>query len=148
MAYFERMRDVIHGPLEPGLLEQRKQAGWQPVSIEWKRELPGRAPEGWLDTEDVPYGLRVSDDCTRLEINPEENQVLLQMMELLVQDFSFSSVASDLNEKGYRTREGKLWGPVSVFNMLPRLIEVGPRFFSTEEWERRREKFSGRARSC
>ncbi|HEX3437036.1 MAG TPA: recombinase family protein [Pseudacidobacterium sp.] len=141
MAYFERMRDVVHGPVSQELLERRMQAGWQVVSIEWRRQLPGKAPEGSFDTEDVPYGLRVSEDCTHLEIHPEENQVLLQMMELLVQDFSFSSVASDLNEKGYRTREGRPWSPVTVFNMLPRLIEVGPRFFSTEEWEQRREHF-------
>lgn len=146
MAHFERMRDVVHGPLDLKLLEQRQQAGWRVASIEWRRELPpGEVPEAGLYLEDVPYGLRVSDDCMRLEINPEENQVLLQMMELLVQDFSFSSVASDLNEKGYRTREGKRWSPVTVFNMLPRLIEVGPRFFSTEEWDRRRERFAGKA---
>jgi hypothetical protein len=145
MAYFERIRDVIHGPLSTDLLQQRADAGWQAVSIEWRRELPGNAPEGWVDTEDVPYGLRLSDDCLRLEVDQQENQALLQMMELLVQDFAFSSVASDLNEKGYRTREGKLWSPVTVFNMLPRLIDVGPRVFSTEEWERRRERFAARA---
>jgi len=92
----------------------------------------------------VPYGLRLSDDCLRLEIDQPENQVLMHMMELLVQDFPFSSVASDLNEKGYRTREGKRWSPVTVFNMLPRLIDVGPRIFSTEEWDRRREHFAAR----
>jgi hypothetical protein len=141
MAYFERIRDVVHGPFSQELLKQRAEAGWQVVSIEWRRELPGNAPEGSIDTEDVPYGLRLAEDCLRLEVDPEENQVLMQMMELLVQDFSFSSVASDLNEKGYRTREGKIWSPVTVFNMLPRLIEVGPRVFSTEEWERRRDRF-------
>jgi hypothetical protein len=144
MAYFERMRDVIHGPLRQDLLRQRADAGWQVVSIEWRRELPGTAPEGTVDTEDVPYGLRLSEDCLRLEIDPQENQVLMQMMELLVQDFPFSSVASDLNEKGYRTREGKRWSPVTVFNMLPRLIDVGPRVFSTEEWDRRRERFAAK----
>ena len=144
MAYFERIRDVIHGPLNRELLQQRAEAGWQAVSIEWRRELPGNAPEGSIDTEDVPYGLHLAEDCLRLEVDQEENRVLMQMMELLVQDFAFSSVASDLNEKGYRTREGKLWSPVTVFNMLPRLIEVGPRVFSTEEWERRRERFSAK----
>jgi hypothetical protein len=144
MAYFERMRDVIHGPLRQDLLRQRTEAGWQVVSVEWRRELPGNAPEGTLDTEDVPYGLRLSEDCLRLEIDPPENQALMQMMELLVQDFPFSSVASDLNEKGYRTREGKRWTPVTVFNMLPRLIDVGPRVFSTEEWDRRRERFAAK----
>lgn len=144
MAHFERIRDVIHGPLSQDMLRQRTDAGWQVISVEWRRELPGDAPEGSIDTEDVPYGLRLSDDCLRLEIEPEENRALLQMMELLVQDFPFSSVASDLNEKGYRTREGRLWSPVTVFNMLPRLIDVGPRVFSTEEWDRRRERFAAR----
>ncbi len=106
--------------------------------------MTGNAPEGAVDTEDVPFGLRLSEDCTRLEIDPQENQALIQMMELLGQDFPFSSVASDLNEKGYRTREGKRWNPVTVFNMLPRLIDVGPRVFSTEEWDRRRERFAAK----
>jgi hypothetical protein len=63
-------------------------------------------------------------------------------MELLVQDFSYSHIVSDLNEKGFRMRDGRPWSRVSVFNMIPRLIEVGPRFFSTEEWDKRRRKFS------
>jgi hypothetical protein len=26
--------------------------------------------------------------------------------------------------------------------MIPRLIEVGPRFFNSDEWEKRRQRFS------
>jgi hypothetical protein len=142
MAYFERMRDVIDGPLTEEFLRQRADAGWLVASIEWRRELPGDAPHTMVPAEDIPYGLRISLDCQRLEFDPEESKVLLLMMELLVQDFSFSSVASDLNEKGYRTRAGKRWSQVSVFEMLPRLIEVGPRMFTTAEWAARRQHFS------
>lgn len=143
MPYFERIRDTVTGPVLDVVVRQRLSAGWQPVTIEWRRELPDteRPTEGAF-AEDIPYGLRISDDCQRLEMDPTENQALLQMMEALVQDFSFSSIASDLNEKGFRTRDGKRWSPVAIFNMIPRLIEVGPRLFSTEEWERRREKFA------
>ncbi len=139
MAHFERVRDVISGPFSPAIMQQRMAAGWQLVSIEWRRELPGdeAASEG-ASNEDIPYGLRISDDCRRLEVDLRENQVLSQMMDLVVQDFSFSSIASDLNEKGFRTRDGKRWNQVSVFGMLPRLIEIGPRLFSTEEWKARR----------
>src|SRR3984885_7926903 len=145
MAHFERIRDVIHGPLMEQVVRQRGDGRWQVISIEWRRELPGDAPAGSIDTEDVPYGLRLSEDCLRLEVDQEENRVLMQMMELLVQDFAFSSVSSDLNEKGYRTRDRRLWSPGTVFNMLPRLIDVGPRVFSTEEWDRRRERFAAKA---
>ena len=67
MAYFERMRDAVSEPFSPEIIRQRTKAGWQMVAIEWRRELPNaEAPkEGEFD-EDVPYGLRLSDDCRRL----------------------------------------------------------------------------------
>ena len=143
MAYFERMRDAISEPFSPEIIRQRTAAGWQMVSIEWRRELPDtEAPPDGAFNEDIPYGLRISDDCKRLEVNPHENQVLLLMMDLLAQDFSYSSIVSDLNEKGFRMRDGRPWSRVAVFNMIPRLIEVGPRFFNSDEWEKRRQKFS------
>jgi hypothetical protein len=143
MAYFERVRDVVSGPYSPDVIQQRTAAGWQMVSIEWRRELPDseRPPEGGF-SEDIPYGLRISEDCRRLEPEPREHQVLMLMMELLVQDFSYSSIVSDLNEKGFRMRDGKPWSRGAVFNMVPRLIEVGPRFFSSNEWEKRRQRFA------
>jgi hypothetical protein len=137
MAYFERIRDVISGPFSPEIVQQRTAAGWQLVSIEWRRELPdSEAPTEGAFREDIPYGLRISDDCQRLEVDRTENQALMLMMELLGQDFSYSSIVSDLNEKGFRMRDGKPWNRVAVFNMMPRLIEVGPRLFSSEEWKR------------
>lgn len=139
MAYFERMRDVISGPFSPEIIQNRAAAGWQMVSIEWRRELPdSEAPSEGAYAEEIPYGLRISDDCKRLEVNPEENKALLLMMDLLAQDFSYSSIVSALNEAGMRQRDGRSWNRIAVFNMMPRLIEVGPRIFSSEEWEKRR----------
>src|ERR1700744_4230779 len=149
MAHFERIRDVISGPFSPSLIQQRSAAGWQLVSLEWRRELPGEeAPSAGAFSEDIPFGLRISDDCQRLENHPGERMVLTQMMDLIVQDFPFSAIASDLNEKGFRTREGKLWNKVSVFNMIPRLIEIGPDLCSSAEWTARRAKlFPSRSKS-
>jgi hypothetical protein len=147
MAYFERLRDVIAGPFSPEVIRQRTAAGWQMVSIEWRRELPeSEAPAEGAFAEEIPYGLRISDDCKRLEVDPTEHQALMLMMELLVQDFGYSSIVSDLNEKGFRMRDGRPWSRVAVFNMIPRLIEVGPGFFTSEEWEKRRQRFA-RARA-
>ena len=75
MAHFERIRDVISGPFSPEVIRQRTAAGWQLVSLEWRRELPeSEAPTEGAFSEDIPYGLRISDDCQRLEIDPTENQ--------------------------------------------------------------------------
>ena len=136
MAQFERIRDVISGPMSPEIIQQRSAAGWQMVSIEWRRELPdSETPSEGAYGEDIPYGLRISDDGLRLEVHPYENKALMLMMDLLGQDFSYSSIVSDLNEKGFRTRTGKPWSRVAVFNMMPRLIEVAPRLFASEEWK-------------
>jgi hypothetical protein len=137
MAHFERIRDVVSGPMSADVMRQRTAAGWQLVSMEWRRELPdAESPSEGAYGEDIPYGLRISEDGLRLEVDPQENQALMLMMELLGQDFSYSSMVSDLNEKGFRTRAGQPWSKVAVFNMMPRLIEVGPRLFSSEDWKK------------
>ena len=146
MAHFERIRDVISEPFSPAIMQQRMASGWQLVSIEWRRELPDtEAPTEGAFNEDIPYGLRISSDCTRLEIDPVENQALTLMMDLLVQDFPYSSVVSALNEGGFRMRDGSPWNRILVFNMHPRLIECGPRLFSTEAWKRKRKNPSSAA---
>ena len=135
MPHFERIRDIINGPASPEIIQQRIAAGWQMSSIEWRRELPdSESPSEGAFHDDIPYGLRIADDGLRLEVHPNENRALMLMMELLGQDFTYSAIVSDLNEKGFRTRSGQPWTRVSVFNMMPRLIEVGPRLFASEAW--------------
>jgi hypothetical protein len=140
MARIERIREVVTGPVDLEQWKQKTEAGWQLVAVEWRREIEGEEPQQAAIMEDVPYGLRVAPDCVGLEEDPEERNVLVHMMELIVEDHSVSAVAAELNRRGLRTRKGAKWSPVDVFNMLPRLIEVGPRIFSTDDWEARRER--------
>ena len=108
MAYFERMRDIVSEPFSSDIVRQRTAAGWQMVAIEWRRELPdAEAPNSREFDEDVPYGLRVSDDCRRLESDAIERQVLMLMMELVTQDCSYAEIVAKLNEKGFRMRNGQ-----------------------------------------
>ena len=143
MAYFERMRDIVSEPFSTDIVRQRTAAGWQMVAIEWRRELPdAESPSRGSFDEDVPYGLRVSDDCRRLESDPTERQVLMLMMDMVTQDCSYAEIVAKLNEKGFRMRNGQPWNRVAVFQMVPRLIEVGPRFFSSDEWAERLKHFA------
>jgi hypothetical protein len=139
MAKIERIREVVTGSVDLDYMKQKSEAGWKLVAMEWRREIPGES-EHPVIVEEIPYGLRVASDCSRLEEDPRERDVLVQMMELIVQDYSITLVASELNKRGLRTRSGGPWTPVSVFNMLPRLIEVGPNIFSSDDWEQRRER--------
>ena len=140
MAQVERIREVVTGSVDLEYVRQKTEAGWKLVAMEWRREIPGEETTQAVLVEEIPYGLRVALDCSRLEEDPDERGVLVQMMELIVQDYSITLVASELNKRGFRTRAGGFWTPVSVFNMLPRLIEVGPTIFSSDDWEARRER--------
>jgi len=51
-----------------------------------------------------------------------------------------ASIAEELNRRDFRTRAGSMWTPTGVFALLPRLIEIGPRMFRSDEWIARREK--------
>jgi hypothetical protein len=67
MTHFERIRDVISGPFDSEIMRQRTAAGWKIVSIEGRRELPeSETPSQGAYDEEIPYGLRISDDCQRL----------------------------------------------------------------------------------
>jgi len=140
MAKTERVREVLTEPLDPEYLKRRTEAGWRLVAVEWQRQLDDEAQRASTLTEDVPFGLRVAADCSHLEEDPTERQVLMLMMDLIVQDHPLSKVAEELNQEGFQTRQRSKWNPVAVFNMLPRLIEVGPRIFSSEEWVARKQR--------
>src|SRR5947199_9413272 len=81
-----------------------------------------------------PYGLMISEDCHHLIENPAEKQVLMLAMDLIVQDQKISQVADALNGRGFKTRAGKKWSSADVFNLLPRLIDTGPKIFVSNEW--------------
>lgn len=147
MADGERIRESLQGPLEATYVKQREQAGWKLVAVEWERAAAAPAvaappAEPAAGLEDAPFGLRVAGDCEHLEQNPAEMQFLLSMMELIIQDISLVKVAEELNRKGFRTRKGAEWGPVALFNMLPRLIELTPQIFNNQEWLERRKHLS------
>ena len=143
MPKVERVREILSGPLDPNYLSQKAAQGWKlaaiNIGVEWQREADAERQDSGELTEEVPFGLQVAKDCLHLEENPAEKQVLMLIMELFVQDLSLSRVAEQLNHKGFRTRQGSTWSPASVFNMFPRLVEVGPRLFSSEEWIARRQ---------
>ncbi|MFZ3214610.1 MAG: recombinase family protein [Candidatus Acidiferrales bacterium] len=144
MAENERIRESLQAPLDVTYLKQRERAGWRLAAVEWERDVAttgpaAPAPEATSKLEEAPFGLRVAWDCEHLEQNPAEMQFLLSMMELIIQDVSLVKVAEELNRKGFRTRQGGEWGPVAVFNMLPRLIELTPRIFNNQEWLERRK---------
>ena len=138
MAKHERVRDFMAAPPSGDYFRDKAAEGWKLVAIEWERGAAKLEP-----VEGVPFGLRVASDCKRLEDDPDEMQVLLLMMETIVQDGPLSQAAATINARGFKTRDGDKWTPQALFYLLPRLIEVGPRLCTSEEWvERRKHLFN------
>jgi hypothetical protein len=134
------MREVLSNPLTAADLDRKASQGWKPVAVIWQREVGEDEPPLADITEPVPYGLKIAEDCLALEQDVQEREALLVMLEMIIQDKSLSETADELNRRGLRTRLNSKWTPGSVFDMLPRLIQVGPRVLSTEEWVVRRGK--------
>jgi len=133
----ERIRQKLSGPMNLEDVHRYESQGWRAVSVEWERELAGAAPSS---VEAPPFGLQVAKDCATLEENPTENEILSTMMELIIQDGPYSFIAEQLNRRGFVTRQGAKWTAVAVFEMLPRLIEAGPKIFSQKDWHERRQR--------
>ena len=135
MASIERIHESAEVMPSPEEIKRRAVDGWKLVALVWQREIgPGGKPQ---PVEEIPYGLMISDDGHHLIENPAEKQVLMLAMDLIVQDQKISQVSDALNARGFRTREGRKWSPADVFNLLPRLIDAGPKIFVSNEWIKR-----------
>lgn len=148
MANSERIREAVTGSIDLSYVREREQRGWKLVALEWEAQTEGAEPSATpapgtvRPLEEPPFGSRIGADVQRLEANPSEMEFLLSMMELIIQDISLTKVAEELNRRGFRTRKGVEWGPVAIFNMLPRLIELTPRIFASAEWIERRKQLT------
>jgi hypothetical protein len=136
----ERSREPVSDLPSVQYLRERVSAGWKLTALEWEREVETGTAEQPHWAEDIPYGLRVDSDCSRLVDNPAEIEVIVLALDMIVEDCPLSRVANELNRRGYQTRDGGKWSPTALFNLLPRMIAVGPRLFASEEWMTRRQR--------
>jgi len=135
----QRKREIVSVLPDSEYFKARIEEGWTLAALEWEREV--EAVERSTPREEVPFGSRVADDCMHLEENPAETQTLAAMLELIVNDeLPLSQVTDELNRRGFRNRGGSKWTQTAIFNMLPRLIEMAPQLYSTDEWAHRRRR--------
>ena len=135
MPRTERMRQPISGSVKPEDVQSMRNQGWTLVAMEWERQVSEEEVAQQAATE-VPFGLQVAHGA--LHENAGETETMVDMLELVIDEGPYWRIAEELNRRGHRTRRGSKWGPVAVFEMLPRLIEVAPRIFSSVQWQQRR----------
>lgn len=144
MKKIEWFREMITAFPTSEALQQRQAAGWRPVAIEWEREVSLEESSQGVPKpgDEIPYGMRIGEDCRHLEENAAEMEVLRALAEMVVQDLSFPRMADMLNLRNFHTRDGRAWTAVDVFKLTPRLIDITPRILSGSEWEQRKKQLS------
>lgn len=132
------VRDHVQFPVPDDYFQRRIANGWKLRVIEWEQENKQETHENLNLTEDAPYGLEVVLGALHLRQNPQEVAVLLTILEMIVRDESVPIIAHELNQRNFRTRSGRSWTAPEVFDLLPRVIEMGPTLLQSREWVSRR----------
>ena len=127
----ERWREPVSTIPTKTVLDAKAEQGWRPIAIEWVRDAP---QPGASDHRPIPYGLRVSPDCAHLEIDPVEREVMSLIIAMIAGDHPLSKIAAELNRRELRPRHGSGWTQITLFKLLPRVVEFGPEILSAEEW--------------
>ncbi len=131
-----RIRDLMTAPLTVDYIKRRTDEGWVAAAVEWVQPEPVAQRTETLD--EVPFGQRVSADCKHLADDPVETGVLVAIYEKVVAGWRPAKIAEYLNERDYRTRHGDPWTPNTVFDLMPRLIELSPKLQRRPDWPTRR----------
>jgi site-specific DNA recombinase len=109
------------------------------VFAQWEREeitervnasVLTRAKLGKSINGSAPYGYEWKD--RKLVIKPEEALVRRQAYELFLQHRRKGVVATLLNAKGYRTRNGNIWRDTSILRILDESSAKGVYLFNTK----------------
>lgn len=132
------LRDTVQHPVSLDYFQERLSAGWKLRAVEWEREVEVPTETAAPPEQAAPYGLEITPDASRLRQNPHEIDVLMTILELIVVEKGVSYIAEELNVRGFKTREGAPWTSPAVFNLLPRLIELGPDLLKSSDWQTRR----------
>ena len=134
------LRDTVQHPVSLDYFQERLSAGWKLKAVEWEREVevPTETAAPPEQAQAAPYGLEIVPDASRLRQNPHEIDVLMTILELIVVEKGVSYIAEELNVRGFKTRVGTPWTSPAVFNLLPRLIELGPDLLKSNDWQSRR----------
>ena len=138
MAAREKVREHRSDLPTPGEVESRQKDGWRLAAVEWERGVDDRPSGEGSIRQEIPYGLRISEDGLYLVEDAEEVAVLRQILSGMVDDRALSEIAEDLDQLGSRTRRGQPWKQVDLFELLPRIVEAGADILRSDAWVRER----------
>ena len=89
----------------------------------------------------IPFGYDYDYETHEFSVNEEESKVVILMHDMYEQERSLVRVVRELNERGYRSRAGNLWSPVSLLIILRNVFYCGDyRYNMLKEGDRQKVK--------
>ena len=134
MTVNERIREHRDDLPSEEELRVRQSEGWKLVAVEWERGAGSTESATESARREVPYGLRASSDRLFLEDHPQELATLRRILSGLVDDVPLTAIAERLNDEGLRTRRNRRWKQSDLFDLLPRIVEVGADILRSDAW--------------
>src|SRR5580698_1029652 len=102
MATTQRLRDVLTGSPTLEYLNHMTASGWRLIALEWERDSDSpesESPVPAMQEIEVPYGMQISEDGWHLIESAAEMRVLMSAINMIVDDYSMSGVADELNRQ-------------------------------------------------
>lgn len=84
-----------------------------------------RAKEGRWNGGTIPYGYDWDKKTKTISVNEKESRILRLMFDLFNEKQNLKAVANILNDKGYRSRRGNKWSPVTIHEILKNVWYTG-----------------------
>lgn len=84
-----------------------------------------RATNGKWNGGKVPFGYRYDKEAQEFIIDEAEARVVKLMYDLYDKQRSLLAVSKELNDRGYRSRKGAKWSPVTVGNLMRSPFYIG-----------------------
>lgn len=84
-----------------------------------------RASDGKWNGGKVPFGYSYDKEEKSFVINEAESRVVRLMYDLYDEQHSLLAVSKELNRRGYRSRKGAEWSPVTVGNIMRSPFYIG-----------------------
>jgi DNA invertase Pin-like site-specific DNA recombinase len=93
---------------------------------QWEREAIGERTRDALNHKrnngervgNIRFGYRLCADGKHVEQEPDEQAIIAAIQDLRTSGTSLRRIASDVNDRGFRTRRGSDWGLESIARVL------------------------------
>lgn len=118
VSVIEQLDDSPEGIIMESVLEGMSEYYSRNLSREVMKGMKETALQGLATGGVAPFGLAIDRETRKYVINEEEAPAIRFIFEQVMNGVGYARIIQQLNDMGYRTRNGKLFGKNSIYEIL------------------------------